>query len=66
MAAAVNFPSYDFTTPTVLPRVVVDTSRLARVGSWPAQWTVGRSAARVARGLGPVARRSSCRVGVCP
>ncbi len=53
MAAAVDIPSYDFTTPTILPRVVVDTSRLARVGSWPAQWTPGRSAAEVARELGP-------------
>jgi hypothetical protein len=53
MAAAVNFPNYDFTTPTILPRVVVDTSRLARVASWPAQWTAGRSAAQVARELGP-------------
>jgi putative ABC transport system permease protein len=53
MAAAVNSPSYDFTTPTVLPRVVVDTSRLARVASWPSQWTPGRSASQVARELGP-------------
>lgn len=54
MAAAVNIPGYDFTTPTILPRVVVDTSRLARVASWPSQWTAGRSAAQVARELGPL------------
>jgi hypothetical protein len=53
MAAAVNFPAYDFTTPTILPRVVVDTSRLARVASWPSQWTAGRSPAEVASRLGP-------------
>jgi Tfp pilus assembly major pilin PilA len=53
MAAGVNFPGFDFTTPTVLPRVVVDTSRLARVAAWPAQWTGGRSASQIARELGP-------------
>jgi putative ABC transport system permease protein len=53
MAAGVNFPSYDFTTPTIVPRVVVDTSRLARVGAWPSQWTSGRSAAQISRALGP-------------
>ena len=61
MAAGVNFPNYDFTTPTILPRVVVDTSRLARVASWPSQWTAGRSAAEVARELGHVARPSCSR-----
>ncbi len=53
MAAGVNIPSYDFTTPTILPRVVVDSSRLARVGAWPSQWTPGRSSAQIARALGP-------------
>lgn len=33
--------------------VVVDSSRLARVATWPAQWTPGRSVADVARVIGP-------------
>jgi len=53
MAAGVNTPNADEVGLTVLPRVVVDTSRLARVASWPAQWTPGKSAADVAHELGP-------------
>jgi putative ABC transport system permease protein len=53
MAAGVDFPNADESTLLPLPRVVVDTTRLARVATWPAQWTPGRSAADVARALGP-------------
>ena len=53
MAAGVNTPNVDEAGVTLIPRVVVDTSRLARVASWPSQWTPGRSAAQVARALGP-------------
>ena len=53
MAAGVNTPNPDEAGVTVLPRVVVDTSRLARVASWPSQWTPGHSAAQIARELGP-------------
>jgi putative ABC transport system permease protein len=53
MAAGVDFPHADEATSLPLPRVVVDTTRLARVASWPAQWTPGMSAADVARALGP-------------
>ena len=53
MAAGVNTPNADEVGLTVVPRVVVDTTRLARVASWPSQWTPGRSAAQVAHALGP-------------
>jgi hypothetical protein len=53
MAAGVNYPNPDTSTVTLLPRVVVDTPRLARVGAWPAGWTPGRSVASIARALGP-------------
>jgi hypothetical protein len=53
MAAGVNTPNIDEAGVTLIPRVVVDTSRLARVASWPSQWTPGQSAAQVARELGP-------------
>jgi putative ABC transport system permease protein len=53
MAAGVDFPHADEASSLPLPRVVVDTTRLARVASWPSQWTPGRSAADVARALGP-------------
>ena len=36
-----------------MPRVVVDTRRLARVATWPSGWTPGMSAAQVAHVLGP-------------
>jgi putative ABC transport system permease protein len=53
MAAGVDFPHADEASSLPLPRIVVDTTRLARVASWPSQWTPGRSAADVARALGP-------------
>lgn len=53
MAAGQDFPNADEVTSLPLPRVVVDATRLARVASWPAQWTPGRSAADVAREIGP-------------
>jgi hypothetical protein len=56
MAAGVDFPNADEVTSLPLPRIVVDTTRLARVATWPAQWTPGMSATDVARALGP--RRS--------
>ena len=52
MAAAQDFPNADEVTSSPQPRVVVDTTRLARVASWPSQWTPGSSAAQVARELG--------------
>jgi hypothetical protein len=53
MAAAQDFPGADEVTSLPEPRVIVDAPRLARVASWPSQWTPGRSAADVARQLGP-------------
>jgi putative ABC transport system permease protein len=53
MAAGVNFPNPDESGDIVLPRVVVDIPRLARVAAWPAGWTPGRSAASVAKALAP-------------
>ncbi len=53
MAAGVDFPHADESTSLPLPRIVVDTTRLARVASWPSQWTPGMTAADVARALGP-------------
>jgi len=53
MAAAVDYPNGDATTQTVVPRTIVDATRLARVASWPQAWTPGRSAADVAREIGP-------------
>ena len=53
MAAGQDFPNADEVTSTPLPRVVVDAPRLARVASWPAQWTPGRTAADIAREIGP-------------
>ncbi|MBO0847245.1 MAG: hypothetical protein J2P22_17735 [Nocardioides sp.] len=53
MAAGQDFPNADEVTSTLMPRVVVDSTRLARVASWPSQWTPGMSAADVARELGP-------------
>jgi putative ABC transport system permease protein len=53
MAAGVDFPHADEASSLPLPRIVVDTTRLARVASWPSQWTPGMTAADVARALGP-------------
>ena len=53
MAAGQDFPNVDEATSVLQPRVIVDTPRLARVASWPAQWTPGRSAGDIARALGP-------------
>ncbi len=53
MAAGQDFPNADEVSSTPLPRVIVDATRLARVASWPAQWTPGRSAADIAREIGP-------------
>ncbi len=53
MAAGINTPNADEAGLLLQPRVVVDTSRLARVATWPSQWTPGRSPADVARLLGP-------------
>jgi len=53
MAAAQDFPNADEVTSLPPPRVVVDATRLARVASWPEQWTPGRDAAQVAREIGP-------------
>jgi putative ABC transport system permease protein len=53
MAAADDVPNADEVESVPQPRVVVDASRLARVASWPSQWTPGRSAADVARAIGP-------------
>ena len=53
MAAGVNTPNADEVGQTLMPRVVVDTRRLARVATWPSGWTPGMSAAQVARVLGP-------------
>jgi putative ABC transport system permease protein len=53
MAAGVDFPHADEASSLPLPRIVVDTTRLARVASWPAQWTPGMSVAEVAHALGP-------------
>jgi hypothetical protein len=53
MAAGQDFPNADEVTSLPQPRVIVDATRLARVASWPAQWTPGRSAADVAREIGP-------------
>jgi hypothetical protein len=36
------------------PFIVVDSSRMARVMAWPTSWTPGRTAADVARAIGPV------------
>ncbi len=52
MAAAVDYPNGDTTTQVIVPRTVLDTSRLARVATWPSAWTPGRSAADIARELG--------------
>jgi len=53
MAAGQDFPNADEVTSILQPRVIVDATRLARVASWPSQWTPGRSAAQVAREIGP-------------
>jgi hypothetical protein len=53
MAAAEDIPNADEVESVPQPRVVVDTTRMARVASWPAQWTPGRSAADIAREIGP-------------
>jgi putative ABC transport system permease protein len=53
MAAGQDFPNADELFKVPQPRVVVDTTRLARVASWPAGWTPGRSAADIAREIGP-------------
>ena len=53
MAAGQDIPNADEITSIPQPRVVVDATRLARVASWPAQWTPGRSAADIARAIGP-------------
>jgi hypothetical protein len=53
MAAGDDIPNADEVTSIPEPRIVVDSSRLARVASWPAQWTPGRSAADIARQIGP-------------
>jgi putative ABC transport system permease protein len=53
MAAAEDIPNADEVESIPKPRIVVDSTRLARVASWPAQWTPGRSAVDVAREIGP-------------
>jgi hypothetical protein len=53
MAAGQDIPNADEVESIPMPRIVVDTPRLARVASWPAQWTPGRSAADIARAIGP-------------
>ncbi len=53
MAAGVNYPNADESNTTIMPRVVVDSPRLARVAAWPAGWTPGRSAAAIAKAIGP-------------
>jgi hypothetical protein len=53
MAAGQDIPNADEITLIPQPRVVVDATRLARVASWPAQWTPGRTAADIARAIGP-------------
>ncbi len=53
MAAGQDFPNADEVTSVPQPRVIVDSPRLARVASWPEQWTPGRSAADVAKEIGP-------------
>ena len=53
MTAAEDFPNADEVTSIPQPRVIVDATRLARVASWPAQWTPGRSVADVAKEIGP-------------
>jgi putative ABC transport system permease protein len=53
MAAGQDIPNADEITSIPQPRVVVDATRLARVASWPAQWTPGRTAADIARAIGP-------------
>jgi hypothetical protein len=53
MAAGQDFPNADEVASLPMPRVVVDATRLARVASWPAQWTPGRSVADVAQEIGP-------------
>ena len=53
MAAGQDFPNADEATSVVMPRVIVDSTRLARVASWPEQWTPGRSASEVASEIGP-------------
>jgi putative ABC transport system permease protein len=53
MAAGQDFPNADEVTSLPQPRVIVDATRRARVASWPAQWTPGRSAAEIAKEIGP-------------
>ena len=53
MTAAQDFPNADEVESVPQPRVIVDATRLARVASWPDQWTPGRSAAEVAQEIGP-------------
>jgi putative ABC transport system permease protein len=56
MAAAVSAPNTELDNDDVTsiqPRIVLDTPRMARVASWPAQWTPGESAAQIADKLGP-------------
>jgi putative ABC transport system permease protein len=69
MAAGVNTPNADDASVVLKPRVVVDTTRLARVATWPSGWTPGMSAAQVAHALGPqrpsvVLKGSEVTVGV--
>ncbi len=53
MAAGEDFPNADEVESIPLPRIIVDATRLARVASWPSQWTPGRGAADIAREIGP-------------
>ncbi len=53
MAAGEDIPNADEVESIPLPRIVVDATRLARVASWPSQWTPGRSAADIAKEIGP-------------
>jgi hypothetical protein len=53
MAAGQDFPNADEVYSIPQPRVIVDSTRLARVASWPTQWTPGRSASDIARAIGP-------------
>ena len=49
MAAGVNTPNADEVGQTLMPRVVVDTTRLARVATWPSGWTPGHVGGRRSR-----------------
>ena len=53
MAAGQDIPNADEVVSIPEPRIVVDSTRLARVASWPNGWTPGRTAADIAEQIGP-------------